>query len=201
MLTFHSHLNSLTLQAAKFQVKGKASNLNTEDVITCCLVRVIVHLRGGDSWLWNSDAWWLEGKNKRSRKKPTLVHIIHHYLTRSHPGLNPRLCSEKSVSVQQPELCFLPNRGHGNQHRHGTAVILMGLSHYREPVLVAFGGPQLTVWPLYCHTVFINIPCLHCQIIFCCFWCCMAILNGKCTDIQHIITKMQMSWEEMTNYS
>jgi hypothetical protein len=33
----------------------KTPNLKTEDVILCCVVRVIAHFRWDDRWVWSND--------------------------------------------------------------------------------------------------------------------------------------------------
>jgi hypothetical protein len=47
---YRKETNFLTLEPANCSVREKASNLKTEYVIMCCLVRAITHFRGNDEY-------------------------------------------------------------------------------------------------------------------------------------------------------
>jgi hypothetical protein len=90
--------NFRSLWLAQCPVRDEASNLKTEDVIMCCLVRVSHTSEGGEKRAWSNGGIMTSTANPNKLGEDFVsCHSFITDLILSHPGLKPRLCGKKPV--------------------------------------------------------------------------------------------------------
>lgn len=87
-------ISSLFSQRNGCRVRHEVPNLRTENMILCCLVMAITHLRGGYRWMWRNGEMMISSGNKQKAEKNLLSHITEP--TRSYTKLNPVLRRSES---------------------------------------------------------------------------------------------------------